>query len=113
MHEFSLAMDVLDLVADEARKHQVSAIREVEILVGDLSGVDLPAFETALDLARKGTLLETACLDLVRVLGKGFCSECGQEFSMDDRLSACPACGRLPSEIRGGTEFRVVSMVAD
>ena len=29
---------------------------------------------------------------------------------MNQRMDTCPECGSFPSEIRGGNEFRVVSL---
>jgi hydrogenase nickel incorporation protein HypA/HybF len=111
MHELSLAMEVIALAQREAAKNKVIAIREIVIEVGHLSGVEADAFQSALELLVRDTILEEALINLTRTPGKGKCSACNMEFEMNMRLDTCPKCGCFPSEISGGQEFRLVSMV--
>jgi hydrogenase nickel incorporation protein HypA/HybF len=112
MHELSLAMEVVELSQREADKNGVSIIHEILIEVGDLSGIEADVFQSALEMVKKDTLLEDAIVRLIRTPGKGKCSTCNMEFEMKYRLDICP-CGGFPSEISGGQEFRVVSLVAE
>jgi len=50
MHEFSMALEVISLAQREAEKNSANAIQEITIEVGDLSGVEADAFESALGL---------------------------------------------------------------
>jgi hydrogenase nickel incorporation protein HypA/HybF len=113
MHEFSLAIEVISLAQREAERHGAGTIREISIEVGDLSGVEADAFESALELLVKESILENSVIDIVRIPGKGFCSECNLEFEMKFLMAACPVCRCFPSKISGGDEFRVVSLVVD
>jgi len=113
MHELSLAADVINLVTEEARKNGLSVIQELLIEVGDLSGVEADAFQWALELLTKETILGKAEILLNRSPGTGICKSCEREFEMRNRLDSCPLCGAFPSEIRGGQEFRVISMVGE
>ena len=113
MHELSLAMEVVELAAREAQKHGVSRILEMEIDVGDLSGVDAETFQSALEMVVGNTLLEKTLIRVMCKPGRGVCSDCNEEFEMRERLSRCPLCNGFPSEISGGEEFRVVSLVAE
>lgn len=113
MHELSLATDVINLVAEEAQKNGVSFISEILIEVGDLSGVEADAFQWALELLIKETILGNAEIRLNRSPGTGICKACEREFEMKNRLDSCPGCGAFPSEIRGGQEFRVISIVGE
>jgi len=113
MHELSLAMEVIELAEREAGKNGVSAIREILIEVGDLSGVEANAFQWALEMLVKDTILGKAEIKLIRTPGKGKCSACDLEFSMQNRLDSCPVCSCFPSEITGGKEFRVASLVGE
>lgn len=112
MHELSLAMEVIELVQHETDKNEVSTIEEILIEVGDLSGVEADIFQSALEIAVKDTLLENAIVRIIRTPGKGKCSTCNMEFKMKNRLDLCPDCGCIASEVNGGQEFRVVSLVA-
>ena len=113
MHELSLAMEVIDLAAREAKKNRVSIIQEIRIEVGDLSGVEADAFELALELLVKDSILENTMIHIIRTPGKGKCTVCDLEFEMKQILNTCPQCHGYPSEISGGREFRIQSMVGE
>jgi hydrogenase nickel incorporation protein HypA/HybF len=82
MHEFSLATEVINLAQREKEKNQAASIQEITIEVGDLSGVDADAFETAMDLLSKDSILDRAKLTIIRSPGKGKCNVCKDEFGM-------------------------------
>lgn len=113
MHELSLAMETIELVTREAKKTGVSLIREILIEVGNLSGVEADAFEFALELMVKGSILENATIRLIRTPGKGKCTTCNLEFMMRQRLDTCPECNSFPSEISGGENFMLLSMMVE
>lgn len=113
MHEFSLAIEVINLAQREAEKNMAESIQEITIEVGDLSGVEADAFESALDLLVKDSILANADINIIRTPGKGKCNACEFEFEMSFRMATCPKCKCFPSEISGGEEFRVVSLVVE
>ncbi|MCX6269471.1 MAG: hydrogenase maturation nickel metallochaperone HypA [Bacteroidetes bacterium] len=113
MHELSLALEVIELVQREAGKQGLSAIQEILIEVGDLSGVEADAFQSALELLVKNTILNDAVVKIIQTHGKGICAACNKEFEMKNRLDTCPGCLCFPSEITGGKEFRVLSLLAE
>jgi hydrogenase nickel incorporation protein HypA/HybF len=113
MHEFSLALEVINLAQHEAEKNTGRTILEITIEVGDLSGVEADAFESALGLLVKGSILGKAQVNIIRMPGKGNCISCKLEFEMNHRMATCPKCQCFPSEIFGGEEFRVVSLVVE
>ena len=43
MHELSIALSILDLVALEAIKQKAREVKEIELEVGRLAGVDISA----------------------------------------------------------------------
>ena len=110
MHELSLALEVIELARREAKKNGVFVVQEIVIEVGDLSGVEAEAFQSALELVVRGTMLENAEVKIIRTPGKGRCLSCNLEFDMKNRVAVCPECECFPSEISGGDEFRVVSL---
>ncbi|NMC38355.1 MAG: hydrogenase maturation nickel metallochaperone HypA [Bacteroidales bacterium] len=113
MHEFSLASEVVKIAAEEAAKNNARLVSEIAVEVGDLSGVDTGAFQSAMEILSEGSILDKARLNIIRIKGKGFCQSCNLEFEMDHRIDACPVCNSFPSEIRGGYEFRVVSLTIE
>ena len=113
MHELSLAYEVIELAQREALKNHVSRISEMEIEVGDLSGVEADAFQSALGLIVKDTLLENTSIQIKREAAQGKCFICNNWFEMKERMATCPVCQRFPTEISGGHSFRVISITAD
>jgi len=113
MHELSLAMEVIELAQREAGKNGVSSVGEVVIEVGDLSGVEAEAFQSALEMLVRDTLLERAMISVIRTPGHGRCNACNLEFEMKSRMDTCRECGCFPSEISGGEEFRLVSITGE
>ena len=65
MHEFSLALEVIDRARREVEKNKAGMIQEITIEVGDLSGVDSDAFESALGLLIKDSILNRAKVNIV------------------------------------------------
>jgi hydrogenase nickel incorporation protein HypA/HybF len=113
MHEFSLASEVIDLARHEADKNNALSVSEITIEVGNMTGIEADVFESALGILSEGSILEKAQLNIVRIKGKGVCISCEQEFEMNKRMDTCPKCHSFPSEIRGGNEFRVVSLLIE
>lgn len=113
MHEFSLAEEVIKLAEHEAKKNNAVSVSEITIEVGNMSGIEAEAFESALGLLSEGSILDKACLNILKLKGKGVCNSCKQEFEMDKRMDTCPQCHSFPSEIKGGNEFRVVSLMIE
>lgn len=113
MHEFSLAGEVIRLAEKEAHKHAALSVTEITIEVGNFSGVEADTFREALGLLAEGSVLGNASIIILRTTGKGFCNTCGLEFEMEHRIDACPECNSFPSQIKGGNEFRVVSMMIE
>jgi len=72
MHEFSLATEVIKIAASEAEKNKALAVSEITIEIGNFSGIEPEAFESALGLISEGSVLEKARLNIVKTGGKEF-----------------------------------------
>ncbi|TFG43502.1 MAG: hydrogenase maturation nickel metallochaperone HypA [Bacteroidia bacterium] len=113
MHEFSLACEVIKLAEYEAEKNKARSVNEITVEIGNFSGVEAEAFGSALSLLAEGSILEKARLSIIRTMGKGVCPACRKEFEMEQRFDTCPVCNSFPSEIKGGSEFRVMSLMIE
>jgi hydrogenase nickel incorporation protein HypA/HybF len=109
MHEFSLAVRMVELAETAARREGAGRIDRVHVEVGALSGVVPEALEFAFRGAREGTIAAGASLEVTLVPGVAYCAGCGDEFAVDHALgiAVCPSCDRPSSELRRGTELRV------
>jgi hydrogenase nickel incorporation protein HypA/HybF len=113
MHELSIAMNILSIAEEECRKAGLHKVEEVQLLVGNLSGVDTEALITCLHIATRDTLLQSARILLDRKDGKGYCSGCEEEFYMADLLTPCPVCFQPPTEFRAGQELQIIAIRAE
>lgn len=72
MHELSLAVELVERAAEIARREQAKKVTEIEVMIGDLSGVDAEAFAFAFPEAARGTVLADASLKIERTAGNEF-----------------------------------------
>ena len=113
MHEFSIAVDIVDIAISSARKEAASVVKEIEVEIGQLSGVVMEALEFSLEAAVKGTMLEKARRNLIIVPGKARCTQCLKEYETDTLFKPCPACQACAPDIIQGRELRVKSLIIE
>ncbi|MDT0569067.1 hydrogenase maturation nickel metallochaperone HypA [Streptomyces sp. DSM 3412] len=112
MHEMSVALAVVDQVAEAAdRAGDVTAVRSVRLQVGELAGVVPDSLAFCFELACAGTLLEGAELVTEAVPGRARCTSCAHEWAvgMPPRLT-CPACGGTRTDLLAGRELQIVDV---
>ncbi len=110
MHEFSVAENIVEIAVDTALANNANTILELEIDMGELSGVVYDALESALDIAVQGTLAENAAISIHRIKAEALCRNCGQRFSPEDPISPCTNCGSFVIDIIRGKELRIKSI---
>ena len=113
MHEFSIAVNIVEIASENAKNENASVVKEVEVEVGELSGVVIDALEFCMEAAAKESILEGARINLIHVAGRGRCRTCSHEFGIVDLYSVCPKCNSPAPEIVRGKELRVKSLVVD
>lgn len=111
MHELSIALSLLDVVAEEAERRGGIRVAAVHLRLGPLSGVIAEALKSAYDLAREGTLLSGAELVIEEVPLVAFCPACAAERTLESpQMLGCPVCGTPTPEVRRGRELEVVAL---
>ncbi len=113
MHEFSIALNIIDIVSEHAQKEKSGKVLEVELEIGDLSGVVIDALEFAMESAVKNSIMEGAKVNIHRINGKARCVECSHEYAVDNNYEPCPKCGHAPPDIIRGRELRVKSVLLE
>ena len=113
MHELSIAMNILEIVDEEVKKAEASVVRELELDIGQLSGVVIEALEFALTEAVKDSVLEKARIIIHEVPATVKCNECHHEFAVEDLYTPCPSCRSFDTKIIKGGELRVRSLLVD
>ena len=110
MHELSIAMSIIEITEENARREHASVITEIELDIGTQSGVVLDALEFAMEAAVKGTMLEHAVVKINSIPATARCNACHHTFPAADIFSPCPRCGNPYSEVTAGKELRVKSL---
>ncbi len=112
MHEAGLAQTALEIAAVKAGERGATRVHRLTLHVGDLSGVVPEALRFALEALSPGTAAEGATFDIEVLPVECYCATCGRPFRPADVVYACPACGRVSSDVRRGHELELVSLEA-
>jgi hydrogenase nickel incorporation protein HypA/HybF len=109
MHELSIALGILDLVAEEAERRGARVVA-VHLRLGPLAGVVKDALLSAYDLAREGTPCAAAALVVEDVPLVAWCPACAAERRPPFPELLCPDCGAPTPDVRSGRELEVVAL---
>ena len=113
MHELSLMVDAVAMVARDAARRSIAKVTRIEMRVGELSGALPHALREAFPIAAQGTVAERATLVIDEVKAKVRCKKCRREFVPTVEGWSCPSCGSYDADILSGTELDVVSYVGE
>ncbi|MEJ2596322.1 MAG: hydrogenase maturation nickel metallochaperone HypA [bacterium] len=113
MHEFSIAVNIVEIAEAEAVKAGADRITELVLDIGTLSGIEYDALDTAMEMAVHETMLEKSRIVVNRIRATAICKECRTEFELEQLYDACPACQSPFHEIQSGQELRIKSLVVD
>ncbi len=113
MHELSIALSILDLVALEAIKQKAREVKEIELEVGSLAGVDISALTFSMKAAQRYSPFEKAQVNIVEVEPLSRCKICGQEFAPSHQFGVCPHCHSVETELLHGRELRLKSILVE
>lgn len=125
MHEWALAESIILTLVEKAKSENKNVIESVEIVVGELQGIDIEVFEFALNelrnLAKEENNIIIKNFRIVEEKASFRCNRCGYVWKLDDiSLSAearesihfipeaahgfiqCPKCGSHDFEIVSG-----------
>lgn len=107
MHELSIAQSMLQIVLEEAERHQVDRVRRVGIKVGAYSAVVPDSLRFCFELISEGTPAQGAELAIEEVPLAGLCRDCGARLDMSQPLFACTECHSARIELTQGQELLV------
>lgn len=107
MHETALAISLIDLVEETARRENAARVNAIEVELGALSCVDPEAFRSAVEVAATGRVAQGARLTLLRPAGSARCMSCGGDVLLNRRDVPCPACGSSRLLVTSGDQMRL------
>jgi len=112
MHEMALMGDILQLVQEDAVKRKINKIKQVEIIVGEISNAMPDALRTAFDIYRDQNLhlfADTAELIIQTEEAKAECVICGTQYRPKQKIALCPVCQIPSGKVTAGETFQVLS----
>ncbi|MBY0523620.1 MAG: hydrogenase maturation nickel metallochaperone HypA [Gemmataceae bacterium] len=110
MHELSIALNVLDVAAEEAER-QGGRVIAIHLRMGPLSGVVKEALLSAYELAREISPLADADLVIEDVPLVAHCASCDTPCTLESPQELrCPVCGTGTSRVISGRELEVVAL---
>ena len=110
MHEMSLAESVREIVEDTARANSARRVAVVRLEIGKLAQVEVEAMRFAFDTVMRGSLAETARLEIIESDGSAWCMRCSQAVAIAQRGDACPLCDSYQLQVTGGDRMRVMDI---
>jgi hydrogenase nickel incorporation protein HypA/HybF len=111
MHEASIAISLLETVADLCRREGYNSIESVRLKVGRAAGILPDALLFAFDAAKTDTIANQAKLIIEHVPLGGYCCDCGSQFESEERyIYACPVCESTRIKITRGDELQIIDM---
>jgi hydrogenase nickel incorporation protein HypA/HybF len=111
MHEVAIADALIEQVQSEIDRAGASGtVTRIALCVGRLSGVNPDSLRFALDLLVKGTILESARIEIAEPAAQGQCAACGCRAEIEDLESRCQRCGSSDVAIEGGRQLLLESI---
>ncbi len=110
MHELSIALGIVKIAEQEARKAGVRQVKKITLDIGHLAGVEFEALDFAWPLAVKDTVLEGAERVINKIAGQARCLECDKHYALHHLYDGCPYCGSYFKDIMKGKELLVRSL---
>jgi len=110
MHELAVTESILDITQRHAQTANAKKVRDIYILVGQLSSIVDDSVQFYWDVIAKDTICEKAVLHFNRVPADLRCEICGTQYQLTQELIPCPSCGSNRVKILSGNEFRVESI---
>jgi hydrogenase nickel insertion protein HypA len=111
MHESSIAISILEILAETCTQEGKSAVDSVTVRIGKAAGVMPESVSFAFEALKGNSVAAAAKLVIEAVSVGGTCNDCGKEFSVDEPyVFACPLCGSANFTVSRGREMEVVDM---
>jgi len=115
MHEFTLAEGMAQELIRIAKEHKASAVREVYVSIGALSGIVRESFVFGFEIIKEHEpLLQHAELHVEVDYPNYRCIDCGFTIEKSGVVpSACPKCNGVEFFPSGGDDLRIMRVELD
>lgn len=107
MHEMALCESIRTIIEEQARLQHFARVERVALEVGPFSGVEVEALRFGFDVAMRGSVAETAKLEIFAPQGRAWCLPCAADVAIAQRYDPCPHCGSHQLQVTGGEELKI------
>jgi len=110
MHEFSITQSMLSLALEKANEAKASKITQINLVVGELSGIVDECVKFYFEFLSKDTIASGASLSFERTSTRLRCRNCEAVFPPRNHDWSCPDCQEAKVEIISGRECHIESI---
>lgn len=110
MHELAIAKGIIDIVNSEAKEKGFDRVLEINLSIGEYSGVVPECIREFFPIAAAGTPAEGARIQVENIPARFQCLDCGYEGEADRKNACCPSCRSTAIKMIAGREFYVESL---
>ena len=107
MHELAITENIVEIAVNASKGCRV---KEINLVLGELSGVVQESIEFCFTFVSRGTASEGAKISFVRVPAVVGCTQCSSEHPLNEGNRTCIECGSSAGEIIRGREFYIESI---
>jgi hydrogenase nickel incorporation protein HypA/HybF len=105
MHELSVCQALISQVENIVKQHKSTAVDEIIIQIGPLSGIEPELLNNAYSIACRGTVADKAVLRIETMPITIFCQHCNKQAAVEINKLICPACGDYRTQLISGDEM--------
>ncbi len=110
MHEMALAEGVREIVEETARANGARRVAAVRLEIGQLAQVEIEALRFAFEVVKRGSLADSARLEIVEREGSAWCMLCCEPVAIAGHGEGCPKCAHHQLQVTGGDRMRVLEI---
>jgi hydrogenase nickel incorporation protein HypA/HybF len=110
MHELGVTQQVLDIVVDKATEVGAKKVKNINLVIGNMSGFLSESVQFYFDFLANGSVAEGAKLCFSHVPIEVRCRRCNLVYKPPDENWVCPGCGEREMDVLGGKEFYLESI---
>lgn len=107
MHEMAICESIRSTLEEQASLSAFTSVRRVTLEIGPLSGVEIEALRFGFDVAMRGSVAETAYLEIIECPAMAWCLPCADTVPISARYDPCPRCGSHQLQVTAGEELRI------
>lgn len=113
MHELPITESILEIALRHAQSASAKRIRNIYLVIGQLSTVVDESVQFYWGLVAEGTIAEDAQLQFRRIPAEMKCQACHHRYRPSEDDLACPSCGSEAVRVVAGDEFFVEAIDID